>query len=63
MNRRTGPGDRLAALGTELIEIHLWLREELGRLRADVDSYLGGHGERPRELKDRKSTRLNSSHI
>jgi iron-sulfur cluster repair protein YtfE (RIC family) len=51
MNRSTGPGDRLAAFGTELIEVHLWLREELGRLRADVDSYLSGHGARPRELK------------
>jgi hemerythrin-like domain-containing protein len=33
-----------------LIEVHLWLREELARLREDVDSYLDG-GERPRELR------------
>ena len=31
------PTDRLAALGNEMIEIHLWLREELARLRAGLD--------------------------
>ncbi|WP_405142435.1 hemerythrin domain-containing protein [Sphaerisporangium sp. NBC_01403] len=34
-----------------MIEVHLWLREELARLRENVDSYLDGHGERPRELR------------
>ncbi|MFG1879784.1 hemerythrin domain-containing protein [Sphaerisporangium sp. NPDC049003] len=42
---------RLAAFGNQLIEVHLWLREELARLREDVDSHLDGHGERPRELR------------
>lgn len=42
---------RLAAFGNQLIEVHLWLREELARLRENVDSYLDGHGERPRELR------------
>ncbi|MFI7278888.1 hemerythrin domain-containing protein [Micromonospora chersina] len=32
------PSGRLTALGTELIEIHDWLREELTRLRASLDS-------------------------
>jgi hemerythrin-like domain-containing protein len=41
---------RLTAFGNQLIEVHLWLREELARLREDVDSYLDG-GERPRELR------------
>ncbi|WP_262282333.1 hemerythrin domain-containing protein [Micromonospora sp. MA102] len=33
---------RLTALGTQLIEIHHWLREELARLRASLDSPTGG---------------------
>ncbi|MFU8876040.1 hemerythrin domain-containing protein [Micromonospora sp. SL4-19] len=32
------PSARLTALGTQLIEIHDWLREELVRLRASLDS-------------------------
>jgi hemerythrin-like domain-containing protein len=46
-----GPNDRLTVFGNQLIEVHIWLREELARLRADVDSYLDGRGERPRELR------------
>jgi hemerythrin-like domain-containing protein len=43
--------DRLTAFGYQLIEIHLWLREELAQLRADVDSFLAGRRQRPRELR------------
>jgi hemerythrin-like domain-containing protein len=43
--------DRRTALGAELIEIHNWLRAELDRLRDDVDAYLDGGGDRPRELR------------
>jgi hemerythrin-like domain-containing protein len=50
MDARIGPAARLTALGHELISIHLWLREELARLGADVDAYLDGRGERPRDL-------------
>jgi hemerythrin-like domain-containing protein len=32
------PNGRLTALGNQLIEIHLWLREELARLRTSLDS-------------------------
>ncbi|MEU0547917.1 hemerythrin domain-containing protein [Micromonospora sp. NPDC005979] len=32
------PTDRLAAVGNQMIEIHLWLRTELARLRADLDA-------------------------
>ncbi|WP_435208334.1 hemerythrin domain-containing protein [Micromonospora sp. bgisy143] len=32
------PTDRLAAVGNQMIEIHLWLRAELARLRADLDT-------------------------
>ncbi|RJL36195.1 hemerythrin domain-containing protein [Bailinhaonella thermotolerans] len=39
----------MAAFGNQLIEVHLWLREELAALREDVDAYLSG-GARPREL-------------
>ncbi|MFF0306986.1 hemerythrin domain-containing protein [Streptosporangium sp. NPDC004379] len=43
------PGDRLAAFGNQLVEVHLQLREELDRIREDLDSHLDG-GERPRTL-------------
>ncbi|WP_203978370.1 hemerythrin domain-containing protein [Planotetraspora silvatica] len=45
------PDDRVRAFGNQLIGVHLWLREELARLREDVDSHLDGHSERPRELR------------
>ncbi|HEY2669037.1 MAG TPA: hemerythrin domain-containing protein [Rugosimonospora sp.] len=38
----TEPSGRLAAFGNQLIEIHLWLREELARLTDHVDGYLDG---------------------
>ena len=41
---------RLAAFGTQLIDVHIWLREELAALREDIDAYLAG-GTRPRELR------------
>ncbi|MET9064524.1 hemerythrin domain-containing protein [Streptosporangium sandarakinum] len=43
------PGDRLAAFGNQLIEVHLQLREDLDRIRENLDSHLDG-GERPRML-------------
>jgi iron-sulfur cluster repair protein YtfE (RIC family) len=51
MEAPTEPNGRLTAFGNQLIEIHLWLREELARLREDVDSYLAGSSERPRALQ------------
>jgi hypothetical protein len=42
---------RIAAFGNQLVQVHIWLREELARLREDVDSYLDGSGERPRDLR------------
>ncbi|GAA3090362.1 hypothetical protein GCM10017600_46320 [Streptosporangium carneum] len=51
METPTEPGGRLAAFGNQLIEVHLWLREELARLREDVDAFLDGHDGRPRELR------------
>ncbi|GAA4567559.1 hypothetical protein GCM10023176_20030 [Micromonospora coerulea] len=44
------PGGRLTALGNQLIEIHLWLREELARLRTGLDSP-GGDARPPRALR------------
>ena len=41
---------RLTAFGNQLIEVHLWLREELSALRQDVDAYLSG-GTRVRDLR------------
>ncbi|GAA3594612.1 hypothetical protein GCM10022419_092260 [Nonomuraea rosea] len=45
------PAERLTAFGTQLIDVHLWLREELARLRRDVDAHLAGRADRPRELR------------
>lgn len=44
------PDGRLRAFGNQLVEVHLWLREELAALREDVDAYLAG-GARPRRLR------------
>ncbi len=44
------PDARLTGFGTQLIEVHLWLREELAALREDTDAYLAG-GPRPRDLR------------
>ncbi|MFF7777625.1 hemerythrin domain-containing protein [Streptomyces tanashiensis] len=45
------PADRLAAFGNQLVDVHLWLREELARLREELDSFLSGGGARPRNLR------------
>ncbi|NUR87290.1 MAG: hemerythrin domain-containing protein [Nonomuraea sp.] len=36
--------ERLTAFGYELIDVHLWLREQLAALREDIDGYLAGGG-------------------
>lgn len=51
------PNGRLTAIGNQLIDIHLSLREELARLREDTDAWLdgdgdgNGNGERPGGLR------------
>ncbi len=44
------PDERLTGFGNQLIEVHLWLREELAALREDTEVYLAG-GARPRDLR------------
>jgi hemerythrin-like domain-containing protein len=51
MDTPTGSGGRLLAFGNQLIDVHFWLRGELARLRADVESHLRGDAERPRDLR------------
>lgn len=51
MDTPTEPDGRVAALGNQLIDIHLSLREELARLREDAEAWLDGRAERPRELR------------
>ncbi|MCX5395152.1 hemerythrin domain-containing protein [Streptomyces sp. NBC_00094] len=51
MSLTSEPGDRLAAFGNQLVDVHIWLREELSRLREDVDSFLSGDSGRPRNLR------------
>ncbi|WP_309232374.1 hemerythrin domain-containing protein [Micromonospora tarensis] len=38
MHPTGSPADRLAAVGNQMIEIHLWLSAELARLRAGLDT-------------------------
>ncbi|MEU8425387.1 hemerythrin domain-containing protein [Micromonospora sp. NPDC048835] len=38
MHPVNSPADRLAAVGNQMIEIHLWLRAELARLQASLDA-------------------------
>jgi iron-sulfur cluster repair protein YtfE (RIC family) len=51
MNAFPSHDDRLMSFGTQLIDVHAWLREELILLREDVDSYVDGHGGRPSDLR------------
>ena len=51
MERPAEASRRVAAFGHQLVEVHVWLRDELAGLRANVDSYLHGRGERPRQLR------------
>lgn len=47
MQPPTDPTGRLEAFGTQLIDVHFWLREELSKLRDSLD----GNAHRPRELR------------
>ncbi|MBV1856247.1 hemerythrin domain-containing protein [Catellatospora tritici] len=44
------PNERITAYGLELIDIHDRLREQLTRLRADIEAHLDGAGPPPRDL-------------
>lgn len=44
MDDPTEPSDRIQALGNQLVDVHLWLREQLDQLRDDVDAFLDGPG-------------------
>jgi len=47
----TEPRDRLMAFSTQLMEVHVWLRDELADLRDDVDAYFAGRSGPPREVR------------
>jgi hemerythrin-like domain-containing protein len=51
MGAAAEPDGRVAAFGNQLVQVHIWLREELRRFREDVDSFLDGGGDRPRDLR------------
>jgi hypothetical protein len=44
MDTPTEPAGRLTAIGDQLIDIRLSLRDEPARLREDTDAWLDGHG-------------------
>ncbi|MEO3884371.1 hemerythrin domain-containing protein [Nonomuraea sp. B5E05] len=51
MTAGSGAGERLTALGTQLLEVHIWLREMLEDLQDSVDDYLDAKGMPPRDLR------------
>jgi hemerythrin-like domain-containing protein len=51
MDARFEASSRLTAVGNQLIEVHIWLREQLEDLRDNVDAYLDGRGLPPRDLR------------
>ncbi|MGP3929069.1 hemerythrin domain-containing protein [Nonomuraea sp. KM88] len=51
MNARSDAGDRLTALGTQLLEVHIWLREMLDDLQDGIDDYFDGKGLPRRDLR------------
>ncbi|WP_440088700.1 hemerythrin domain-containing protein [Streptosporangium sp. LJ11] len=51
MNARSEAGSRLTAMGTQLLEVHIWLREMLEDLQDSVDDYFDGKGLPPRDLR------------
>ena len=44
MQDPTEPSDRVQALGNQLVDVHLWLREQLDQLRDDVEAFLDDPG-------------------
>jgi hypothetical protein len=44
MDDPTEPSDRVRALGNQLVDVHLWLRDQLDQLRDDVDAFLDDPG-------------------
>lgn len=42
---------RLTAFGTQLLEVHIWLREMLDDLADGIDDYFGGRGLPPTDLR------------
>lgn len=44
-------GSRLTAFGNQLIETHVWLREQLEDLHDDLEAYFGGRGLPPSDLR------------
>ena len=51
MDARSEAGSRLTAMGTQLLEAHIWLREMLEDLQDSVDDYFDGKGLPPRDLR------------
>jgi hypothetical protein len=42
---------RRSAFGQQLVEVHIWLREQLEDLRDGIDDYFAGTGVLPRDLR------------
>jgi hypothetical protein len=51
MSSRHEAGRRVTAFGNQLIEVHIWLREQLEDLRDDVDAYFDGGALPSRDLR------------
>jgi iron-sulfur cluster repair protein YtfE (RIC family) len=51
MDSRFAASSRLTAFGNQLIEVHIWLREQLEDLRDNVDAYFAAEDLQPRDLR------------
>jgi iron-sulfur cluster repair protein YtfE (RIC family) len=51
VDSRFEASSRLTAFGNQLIEVHIWLREQLEDLRDNIDAYFAGRSLPPRDLQ------------
>ncbi|WP_238362282.1 hemerythrin domain-containing protein [Actinopolymorpha pittospori] len=58
MDDPTEPSDRVRAFGNQLVDVHLWLRDQLDQLRDDVDAFLDDPGPDPASQPSRPSRDL-----
>ncbi|EHK88773.1 hemerythrin domain-containing protein [Saccharomonospora azurea] len=51
MGEYSEAAERLTSFGTQLLEVHIWLREMLEDLQDHIDDYVAGKGLPPRDLR------------
>jgi len=51
VDARFAASSRIAAFGNQLVEVHIWLREQLADLQDNVDAYFAGGAVPPKDLR------------